>query len=59
MQRASVRLYFVAVVSNLLPLGILLWGLPRPLHRPGQVPAVMLTAISAGCWLRYFRQLNH
>jgi nucleotide-binding universal stress UspA family protein len=42
MQRASVRLYYVAVVSNVLALGILLWGLKRPQQRPEQVLAVML-----------------
>jgi hypothetical protein len=47
MQRASVRLYYVAVVSNVLALGIPLCGLMRPLQRPEQVVAVMLTAISA------------
>jgi hypothetical protein len=56
MQRASTWFYYVAVVSNVPALGVLLWG---PLQRSEQVLAVMLTAISAGCWLRFFGQLSH
>ena len=54
----SVRLHYVAVTSNVLALGIQLWGMARPLQALGQMLAVFLTAISAACWLRYFRQLS-
>jgi hypothetical protein len=56
MRRASVRLYYVAVASNLLALGILLWGMTRPLQRTEKVLAVILTAISTAWWLWYFQQ---
>ncbi len=58
MRRGSIRLYYVAVTSNVLALGIPLWGMARPLQRPAQVAALMLTGISAICWLRYFRKLS-
>jgi len=58
MRGESVRLYYVAVSSNILALAILLWGMVRPLQRREQVLAVMLTGISTACWLRYFRKLN-
>jgi hypothetical protein len=53
MQRASVQLYYFSVG----PRGST-FGLTRPLQRP-EALAVMLTASSADCWLRFFRQLNH
>jgi hypothetical protein len=58
MRGESVRLYYVAVSSNILALAILLWGMVHPLKRREQVLAVMLTGISTVCWLRYFRKLN-
>ena len=58
MRPATLRLYYVAAASNILALGILLWGITRPPQRWGQVLAVMLTAMSTVCWLRYFRQLR-
>ena len=45
MRGESVRLYYVAVSSNILALAILLWGMVRPLQRREQVLAVMLTGI--------------
>jgi hypothetical protein len=58
MKRVSVRLYWIAVASNMMALGILLRGVVVPLEREAQVIAVALTAISMICWLAYFQELN-
>jgi len=58
MKRVSVRLYWIAVASNMLALGILLRGVLVPLGREAQIIVVMLTAISMICWLAYFQKLN-
>ena len=58
MKRVSVRLYWIAVASNITSLGILLRGVVVPLEREAQVIVVALTAISMICWLAYFQELN-
>ena len=58
MKRVSVRLYWIAVASNIMSLGILLRGVVVPLEREAQVIVVALTAISMICWLAYFQELN-
>jgi len=58
MKRVSVRLYWIAVASNMMALGILLRGFRVPLGREAQIIVVMLTAISMICWLAHFRELN-
>jgi hypothetical protein len=58
MKRASVRLYWIAVASNMLALGVLVGGVLFPLGREVQVLAVMLTTISMICWLAYFQKLT-
>jgi hypothetical protein len=55
---ASVRLYWISVVSNVLALAVLLHGILGPSKRQEQVLAVMLTSVSMLCWLAYFRKLN-
>jgi hypothetical protein len=56
--RVSVCLYWIAVASNMMALGILLRGFRVPLGREAQIIVVMLTAISMICWLAHFRELN-
>ena len=51
---SPVRLYWVAVGSNMLALSILLYGLASPLGRDLQVLAIILTAVSTLCWATYF-----
>ncbi len=58
MRHLRVRLYWVAVGSNVLALGILLFGVLGASEGREQVLAVMLTTISMASWLAYFRTLN-
>lgn len=58
MKRATIRLYWIAVASNMLAFGILVRGVLVPLGREAQVLAVTLTAVSMICWLAYFKELN-
>jgi hypothetical protein len=58
MKRVSVRLYWIAVTSNVLAFAILLRGVLVPLGREAQVLVVTLTALSMTCWLACFQKLN-
>jgi len=54
MSRFSIRLYWLAVLSNVIALGILLRGTVVTLRREEQILAIALTAISLVCWILYF-----
>ena len=58
MKRVSVRLYWIAVTTNVLAFGILLRGFLAPLGREAEVLVVTLTALSMICWLACFQKLN-
>jgi hypothetical protein len=54
MKPVPVRLYWVAVASNALALGILLRGTISPLGSQERVIAILLSALSMCCWIAYF-----
>ncbi len=54
-----IRLFWIAVASNLIALGILLVGIVIPLHRGGQTLSVALTTVSLVCWAFYFRKMTN
>ncbi len=54
MSRFSIRIYWLAVLSNVIALGILLRGAVVPLRREEQIVAITLTTISLLCWVLYF-----
>ena len=58
MPRVPIRLYWTAVASNFLALGILLRGITKPLEQGEQVVAIVLTSISLLCWIAYFHKLG-
>jgi len=58
MPRVPIRLYWMAVASNLLALGILLRGTVTALNRGEQIGAIVLTGISLLCWIAYFHKLG-
>jgi len=54
-RKISVRMYWIAAISNALALGMLLLGTITAMHRIEQFLAVGLTSVSMICWIIYFR----
>ena len=54
MRRVSIRLYWMGVTGNVLALVILLRGFFIPMQTQEKALAVLLTGVSAICWLLYF-----
>lgn len=55
-RRSLIRLYWIAVASNVVALAILLYDVLGRARRPAEVLAVLLTLVSVACWLLYFRK---